>query len=68
VFLGKRGVESLLRENMDSQDIKKSHFDEALKKVKPSVTKNTIANYKKIEDSFLQSAKAAIPAAEGYLG
>jgi len=39
-----------------------------LKKIKPSVTKSTIEVYKKVEEQFLQSAKAAIPEATSYLG
>jgi len=48
--------------------VKKKHFDEALKKIKPSVTKETINVYKKVEESFLKSAKAAVPIANSYLG
>ena len=43
-------------------------FEEALRKIKPSVNKHTLDVYKKIEDNFLQSAKAAIPIAGSYLG
>ncbi len=50
-----------LREDMNCKEVKKKHFDEALKKIKPSVTKQTIDVYKKIEESFLKSAKAALP-------
>ena len=50
-----------LREDVDSQQVKKRHFDEALKKVKPSVNQPTIEIYKKIEDNYLKSAKAAVP-------
>ncbi len=57
-----------LRESIESKQVKKKHFDEALKKVKPSVNKSTIEVYKKIEDNFLKSAKAAIPNETSYLG
>ena len=57
-----------LREDMESQYVKKKHFEEALKKVKPSVSKPTIDVYKKIEENFLRSAKAAVPADSTYLG
>ena len=57
-----------LRENIESKEVKKKHFDEALKKIKPSVNKSTIEVYKKVEDSFLKSAKAAVPIANSYLG
>ena len=57
-----------LREDIDSKEVKKRHFDEAFKKIKPSVTKSTIEVYKKVEESFLKSAKAAVPIANSYLG
>lgn len=57
-----------LRENVESKEVKKKHFDEAMKKIKPSVTKNTVEAYKKIEESFLKNAKAAVPVENSYLG
>jgi transitional endoplasmic reticulum ATPase len=57
-----------LREDMNCKEVKKKHFDESLKKIKPSVTKSTIDIYKKVEESFIKSAKAAIPMGNSYLG
>ncbi len=57
-----------LRENIESKEVKKKHFEEALKKIKPSVTKNTINVYKKVEEKFLKNAKAAMPQEGSYLG
>ncbi|GBE20506.1 ATP-dependent zinc metalloprotease FtsH [archaeon BMS3Abin17] len=57
-----------LRENMDAKQVRKKHFEEALKKVKPSVSKPTIEVYKKIEDNFLKSAKSAVTNESTYLG
>ncbi|MBU1252195.1 MAG: CDC48 family AAA ATPase [Nanoarchaeota archaeon] len=57
-----------LRESMDSKVVKKKHFDEALKKIKPSVSKPMLEVYKKIEDVFINSAKSAIPMENSYLG
>ncbi len=57
-----------LREDMESKSVRKKHFDEALKKVKPSVSKPTIEVYKKIEDNFLKNTKAALPNGSSYLG
>ena len=57
-----------LRENRDSKEVKMKHFDEAILKIKPSVTKGTIEVYKKIEDNFLKSAKAALPVETSYFG
>ncbi|HPD81862.1 MAG TPA: CDC48 family AAA ATPase [Candidatus Pacearchaeota archaeon] len=57
-----------LRESLDLEFVSKKHFDEALKKIKPSITKSTMESYKKIEEAFLKSAKSAIPEANSYLG
>lgn len=57
-----------LRESMDSEYVTKKHFTEAMKKVKPSVTKQSIEIYKKIEDKFLNNAKSAIVNGGSYLG
>jgi len=57
-----------LRESIDSKEVKKKHFLEAIKKIKPSITKSTIDTYKKIEDNYLKSAKAAIPNETSYFG
>ncbi|MDO8528590.1 MAG: CDC48 family AAA ATPase [Nanoarchaeota archaeon] len=57
-----------LRESIDAKQVTKKHFDDALKKIKPSVTKFTIETYKKVEESFLKSAKAALPIDNTYLG
>jgi transitional endoplasmic reticulum ATPase len=57
-----------LREDMESKQVKKKHFTEAMKKVKPSVNKSTIDLYKKIESEYLKSAKAAMPMDNSYLG
>ena len=56
-----------LRENINVKQVSKKHFEDAMKKVKPSVTKSTMETYKKMEDEYLRSAKAALtPVA--YLG
>jgi transitional endoplasmic reticulum ATPase len=57
-----------LRESIDSKQVTKKHFVEALKKIKPSVTASTIEMYKKIESEYLKSAKAAIPMDNSYFG
>jgi transitional endoplasmic reticulum ATPase len=57
-----------LRENIESVEVTKKHFDEAFRKIKPSVTKSTLEVYKKVEENFLKSAKAALPESGGYLG
>ena len=58
-----------LREDIKSNVVTEKHFDKALDKTKPSVTKSSIETYKKIEDSFLKSARSAIAEKSGsYLG
>jgi transitional endoplasmic reticulum ATPase len=57
-----------LRESKEAKQVKKKHFIEALKKVRPSVSKPTLEVYKKLEDNFLKSAKAAVPLESSYLG
>ena len=57
-----------LRESITAERVQKKHFENALKRVKPSVTKSTINAYKKIEENFLKSAKAAVPIENSYLG
>ena len=57
-----------LRDNIDSELVSKKYFEEALNKIKPSVNKSTIEIYKRVEENFLKSAKAAIPVESSYLG
>ncbi len=57
-----------LRESMGAKSVKKSDFEEALKKVKPSVSKGVLEVYKKVEENFLRSAKSALPLETSYLG
>jgi transitional endoplasmic reticulum ATPase len=58
-----------LREDIGAKIVTKKHFEKALDKFKPSITKSTIETYKKIEENFLKSAKAAIGTnGSSYLG
>lgn len=57
-----------LRESKETEQVKNKHFNEALKKIKPSVSKPILEVYKKIEDNFLKSAKTAVPLESSYLG
>ncbi len=57
-----------LRESIDSKFVTEKHFEGALKKVKPSITKSVIDAYRKIEENFLKSAKSAVPEGNSYLG
>jgi hypothetical protein len=53
---------------MESKNVKKKHFEEAFKKIKPSVSKSTIDSYKKIEEHFIKSARAGLAENSSYLG
>ncbi|HTY43668.1 MAG TPA: CDC48 family AAA ATPase [Patescibacteria group bacterium] len=57
-----------LRESIDAKQVTKKHFEEAINRVRPSVTKGTVEVYKKIEENYLKSAKAAVPQESTYLG
>jgi transitional endoplasmic reticulum ATPase len=57
-----------LRENIASKEVSSKHFEEALKKVSPSVTKADMDRYRKIETDYLRSAKAALENQSAYLG
>jgi SpoVK/Ycf46/Vps4 family AAA+-type ATPase len=57
-----------LRENMDTKTVNLKHFEEALKKVKASVNKQDVEKYKKVEENYLRSAKAALETPVSYLG
>ncbi len=57
-----------LREDINAVEVKKKHFELALDKVKPSVSKSSIEVYKKIEENYLKSAKTVVPIGGSYLG
>ena len=59
-----------LRENINNKEVKMRHFEEALKKVGPSITRADMDKYRKIETEYLRSAKAALetPMQGAYLG
>ncbi len=50
-----------LREDIETKEITKKHFEKAMDKVLPSVTKNDAERYKNIERKYLRSAKSALP-------
>ncbi len=58
-----------LRSNLDAKQVSKKNFDEAMDKVRPSVTKRDLESYKKIEQQYLKSAKVALEqTSTPYLG
>ena len=57
-----------LRKDIKADKVKAEHFEDAMAKVKPSVTKSDIERYKKVEENYLKSAKAALENNAAYLG
>lgn len=58
-----------LRERIDAKEVKKKHFDAAMRKIGASITEDTIKRYKDIETNYLRSAKAALEhAPQSYTG
>ena len=56
-----------LREDINVKTVKRVNFEDAMKKVRPSVTKSTMETYQKMEEQYLRSAKASL-ANVAYLG
>ncbi len=59
---------SALRRDVNTEEVLKKDFDDALKKVKPSVSAESAKRYKKIEDYYLKSAKAGMATGPIYTG
>jgi transitional endoplasmic reticulum ATPase len=57
-----------LREDINTKKVTKKHFDNAMKKVLPSVSKNDQERYKQVEQKYLRSAKAALTESTSYTG
>ncbi|MCX6711972.1 MAG: CDC48 family AAA ATPase [Candidatus Woesearchaeota archaeon] len=58
-----------LRKNINIKNISMEYFEEALKKVKPSITDQDLKKYKLIEEQYLRTARgAAIREQQNYLG
>ncbi len=58
-----------LRKDIKAKEVKMSAFDEALKKVVPSITEQDIKTYQEIENNYLRTARgAAIRDAQQYMG
>jgi len=57
-----------LRDNMGVKEVRKKYFEEAMKKVSPSVTENDSKKYKEIETNYFRSAKAALEKPLSYMG
>jgi transitional endoplasmic reticulum ATPase len=59
---------SALRKDINVKAVSNDDFEEALKRVKPSVSKETASRYKKMEEYYLKSAKAGMEVGPLYAG
>lgn len=57
-----------LRENINTKKVSKKHFDKAMERIAPSVSKADQERYKQIEKQYLKSAKAALDTSANYAG
>ena len=57
-----------LRKDIKVKEIDAKHFDEALKKVRASVTEKDLEKYKQIEEQFLKTARGAAIKEMSYMG
>jgi len=58
-----------LREDIDAKEIKTKHFEDALKKVRPSVTTEIKQGYEELKDSFTSAAgKQMVDEKPNYFG
>jgi len=57
-----------LRKDIKADKVKLENFEDAMGKVKASVTKGDIEKYKRVEENYLRSAKAALENNAAYLG
>ena len=57
-----------LRRDINIKAVNKKDFDEALSKIKPSVSPETAKRYKKLEDYYIKSVKAGIEMGPIYTG
>ena len=57
-----------LRKDMDVKEVSNSDFDEVVKKMSPSVSKDSADRYKKIEHYYLKRAKAGLETGPVYAG
>jgi len=48
-----------LRENINAKEVSMKYFEDAVKKIKPSVTENDYKKYREIEDVYLRTARGA---------
>ncbi len=57
-----------LRENLNAKEITMKYFEEALKKVQPSIREQDIKKYQEIEAQYLRTARGAAIQEKSYMG
>jgi len=57
-----------LRKNLNAKEVTMEHFEEALKKVTPSITEKDIEKYKQIESQYIRTARGAAIREANYFG
>jgi transitional endoplasmic reticulum ATPase len=57
-----------LRDSIEANKVNRKHFELAMEKVRPSVSKSDQERYKQVEQKYLRSAKAALAEATSYTG
>ncbi len=66
--LCKEAAMNALRENIKAKEVKKKHFDEALKKMTPSITKDIISYYEKFVERQRKIKKTEEEVPYRYIG
>ena len=56
-----------LREDINTDKITNKHFEQALKKVKPSISKEALKTYQEMEETYLKGTRI-LPAPPDYMG
>ena len=57
-----------LRKNPNAKEVSKEDFETAMRKIKPSVSREMMEKYRRIEEDYLKSAKAALEKPVAYFG
>ncbi|MBU2406626.1 MAG: AAA family ATPase, partial [Nanoarchaeota archaeon] len=57
-----------LRKDLNAKEVTMEHFEEALKKVTPSITEKDIEKYKEIESQYIRTARGAAIREASYFG
>jgi transitional endoplasmic reticulum ATPase len=57
-----------LRESIEAKEVKKKHFEAAMKKIGSSISDDTIKRYREIEKEYLRSASASLETKHSYTG